>query len=83
MAMAATEETTLRAREENNDRAWKTRALAVGTLLGALTGLGAAYLLTRRVEERGVRLAITPAKGVKLGMLLAGLLRSILSWGEE
>lgn len=77
------EETTIRSREEARDQGWKVRALAVGALLGALTGLGAAYLLIRRVEERGEQLAITPAKGLKLGMLLAGLVRSILSWGEE
>lgn len=77
------EGTIVRTTEEQNDQAWKVRALAVGALLGALTGLGAAYLLVRRVEEQGKRLAITPAKGVQLGMLLAGLLRSILSWGEE
>ncbi len=77
------ETTALQAREEQEDRNWKSRTLAIGTLLGALTGLGAAYLLIRRVEESGQRLAITPAKGVKLGMLLVGLLRSLLSWGEE
>lgn len=81
--MATTEATALRSVEEESDSTWKVRALAVGALLGALTGLGAAYLLVRRVEEQGKRLAITPAKGVQLGMLLAGLLRSILSWGEE
>jgi len=77
------EETALQSVETQDSQAWKIRTLAIGTLLGALTGLGATYLLIRRVEERGQRLAITPAKGVKLGMLLAGLLRSILSWGEE
>lgn len=77
------EETALPSVEKQNDQSWKIRALTLGTLLGALTGLGAAYLLIRRVEERGQRLAITPAKGIKLGMLLAGLLRSLLSWGEE
>lgn len=77
------EKTTIRPSEEAPDPTWKIRTLAVGALLGALTGVGAAYLLIRRVEERGGQLAITPAKGVKLGMLLAGLVRSILSWGEE
>jgi hypothetical protein len=40
-------------------------------------------LLTRRAEQKGTHLAITPTKGVQLGVLLAGLLRSILSLGED
>jgi nitrate reductase gamma subunit len=77
------EETALKQVEESSAQAWKVRTLAVGALLGALTGLGAAYLLVRRVEQRGQPLTLTPAKGLKLGVLLAGVLRSILSWGEE
>jgi hypothetical protein len=48
-----------------------------------LTGLGAAYLLTKRAEQTGQSLAITPGKGVQLGVMLTGLLRSILSLGED
>ena len=55
----------------------------MGGAIGALTGLGAAYLLTKRAEQKGQSLAITPGKGVKLGVLIAGLLRSILSLGED
>ena len=69
--------------EEQVDNSWKVKALVVGGLVGALTGLGAAYLLTRRAEQKGTSLAITPAKGVQLGVMVAGLLRSILSLGED
>ena len=62
---------------------WKVKTLLIGAALGALTGLGAAYLLTKRAEQSGQQLAITPGKGVKLGVLIAGLLRSILSLGED
>lgn len=62
---------------------WKVKTLLIGATLGALTGLGAAYLLTKRAEQTGQQLAITPGKGVKLGVLIAGLLRSILSLGED
>jgi hypothetical protein len=61
----------------------KIRTLLVGGTLGALVGLGAAFLLTKRAEQKGQPLAITPAKGVQLGVILAGLLRSILSLGED
>jgi hypothetical protein len=69
-------------RTEVDDR-WKVKTLLIGAAIGALTGLGAAYLLTQRAEQGGQSLAITPGKGVKLGVLIAGLLRSVLSLGEE
>jgi hypothetical protein len=65
--------------EEN----WKMKTLIVGVVLGAATGLGAAYLLTRRAEERGERLAISSKEGLKLGVLIAGVLRSIITLGED
>jgi len=65
------------------DEPWKMRTLLVGAVLGALTGLGAAYLLTKRAEQKGTRLTITPGKGVQLGVMLAGLLRSVLTLGED
>jgi len=69
--------------EEEADDSWKFQTLVIGGVLGLLTGVGAAYLLSRRAEQKGTRLSITPTKGVQLGVLLAGLLRSILSLGED
>ncbi len=66
-----------------SDNSWKIQALVIGGVLGALVGLGGAYLLTKRAEQKGTHLAITPGKGVQMGVLLAGLLRSILSLGED
>ncbi|MGA2502829.1 MAG: hypothetical protein ABSG01_01910 [Anaerolineales bacterium] len=65
------------------DKMWKYKALFIGGFIGALVGLGAAFLLTKRAEQKGQSLAITPVKGVQLGVMLAGLLRSILSLGED
>jgi len=67
----------------SKDENWKFRTLLVGAVVGALTGLGAAFLLTRRAEERGEPLAITSKEGLKLGVLIAGLLRSVVSLGED
>lgn len=64
------------------DNSWKAKTLVFGGVLGALVGVGAAFLLTRRAEKNGTQLAITPTRGVKLGVMIAGLLRSILSLGE-
>jgi len=68
---------------EHEASSWKVKTLVVGAVIGALTGLGAAYLLTRRAEQKGEPLAINSGQGLKLGMLVAGLLRQILSLGEE
>jgi len=69
--------------EEQSDSSWKVKTLVVGGLLGLLVGVGAAFLLTKRAEQKGTPLAITPGKGVQLGVMLAGLLRSISTLGED
>jgi uncharacterized membrane protein len=68
---------------EQTDSTWKVQTLIVGGVLGALVGVGAAFLLTQRAEQKGAPFAITPGKGVQLGVMVAGLLRSILSLGDE
>jgi hypothetical protein len=77
------EENAIIAEEDQPANSWKIQTLVIGGVLGALVGLGAAYLLAKRAEQKGAQLAITPGKGVQLGVLLAGLLRSILSLGED
>jgi hypothetical protein len=69
--------------EEQPDESWKIQTLVIGGVLGMLVGLGGAYLLTKRAEQKGTQLSITPGKGVQLGVLLAGMMRSILSLGED
>ncbi len=63
------------------DASWKAKVLLIGGLLGALTGVGVAYLLTQRAEEEG-ELRLTPGEGVRLGLLLLGLLRQVSELGE-
>jgi uncharacterized protein involved in exopolysaccharide biosynthesis len=65
------------------DVSWKVKTLLVGGVLGALVGVGAAFLMTKRAEQKGEKLSMTTGQGVKLGMLLAGLLRSILTLGDD
>jgi uncharacterized membrane protein len=68
---------------EQPDNSWKIQTLVIGGVLGALVGVGAAFLLTKRAEQKGAPLAITPGKGVQLGVMIAGLFRSLLSLGDE
>ena len=61
----------------------RNRTLLLGALLGAVTGLIAAMLLNRRAEEEGTELAITAGDGMKLGVMVIGLLRAIASLGDD
>jgi len=55
---------------------WKAKTLVIGAVLGASVGLLAAYLFVQNADE-GAQPEIGPGEGIKLGVLLFGLLRSI------
>jgi hypothetical protein len=61
---------------------WKTKTLLAGALLGALVGAGAAYLLVQRADREEGEMRFTPGEGVKLGLLVFGLLRQVALLGE-
>ena len=62
----------------------KSKTLLLGALIGAFTGLLAALLLQRRVEKDEERAtALTTGEGLKLGVLVFGLLRAIASLGDD
>jgi hypothetical protein len=58
-----------------------TKILALGTIIGALVGLGAAYLLTQRINEEG-GLDLNPKEGVKLGISIFSFFRQITQLGD-
>ena len=55
--------------------------IILGALLGAITGAGAGYLLTKRIEE-GEDLQLTAGDGVKIGGSIIALLRQISTLGK-
>ena len=61
----------------------KGRTLLFGALIGAFTGLVAAMLLNRRAKKNETETALTAGEGMKLGVLVFGLLRAIASLGDE
>jgi len=61
----------------------KSRVIIAGALIGAVTGLIAAMLLTRRADRNESETAITAGEGLKLGVLVVGLLRAIASLGDD
>jgi hypothetical protein len=53
------------------------QTLAIGGILGAITGIGFAYLLLKRSERQGGKLALGTGEGLRLGLLVLGLLRQV------
>jgi hypothetical protein len=61
---------------------WKPRVLVIGGVIGLLAGLLAAYLLIQRAEKQNQKPELNAGEGVKLGVLVFGLLRQIATLGE-
>ena len=59
------------------------KTIFFGVLLGAAAGLVAATLLNRRAKREDRSTAITAGEGLKIGVLLLGLLRAIGSLADE
>lgn len=59
------------------------KILAIGAGIGAVTGLAAAFLLNRRAAQTDGEVDITPGDGIRIGLLVLGLLRSVASLGSE
>ena len=55
--------------------------ILLGAIIGAITGAGAGYLLSRRIEE-GEDLQLTAGDGIKIGGSIVALLRQISSLGK-
>jgi len=55
---------------------WKTKALIIGGVAGALVGVAAAYLLIQRTgDEKPPEVSL--GEGVKIGVWVMGLMRNI------
>jgi gas vesicle protein len=61
----------------------RNRLILLGAVIGAATGVAAALLIDRRASEESRTTAITSGEGLKLGILLFGLLRAIATLGED
>jgi H+/Cl- antiporter ClcA len=56
---------------------WKPKVLVIGGVVGLLTGLLGAYLMIQRAEKENTKPEMSAGEGVKLGVLVLGLLRSV------
>ena len=55
--------------------------IILGSILGAVTGAGAGYLLTKRIEE-GEKVQLTAGDGIKIGGSIIAFLRQVSSLGQ-
>ena len=55
--------------------------IILGAILGAVTGAGAGYLLTKRIEE-GDKVQLTAGDGIKIGGSIIAFLRQVSSLGQ-
>jgi len=67
---------------EQKQENWKTKTMLIGTLVGALVGASAAYLLIQGADRKDEKISISAGDGVKLGVLVFGLLRQVAQLGE-
>ena len=64
------------------DESWKMKVLLIGGTVGLLAGLGGAYLLIQRSDREEEQPVLNLVEGIKLGVLLLGLLRQVSQLGE-
>ena len=62
---------------------WKNRTLLLGAAIGALVGVSAAYLLVQRAEREDGEMHMGTGEGIKLGLLVFGLLRQVAQLADK
>jgi len=62
---------------------WKSKVLVIGGVLGAFVGVGTTYLLIQQAEREGETLKIGTGEGLRLGMLVLGMLRQVSRLGDK
>lgn len=68
---------------ESELQSWRNKVLIVGGVVGALVGLGAAYVYTQRADSPDHKPEFGTGDGVRLGLLVLGLLRSVSELGDK
>ena len=67
-----------------NNSNWRTRAYLSGGLIGALLGVGVAYIYVNAAEKSGeARPELPPSEAVGIGLALLAVLRQIATMYEK
>lgn len=61
---------------------WKNKVLVFGGVIGGLVGVGTAYLLVQRAEKEGTEVQLGTGDGIRLGLLVLGMLRQVSRLGD-
>jgi hypothetical protein len=61
----------------------RNQIILAGAVIGAVTGIIGAMMLIRRADESDGSTELSTGDGLKLGVMIFGLLRAIASLGEE
>ncbi len=61
---------------------WRRKAFVIGGVVGALLGLGAAYIYVNAAEQSGEEPEVSPGTAVTIGLSLLALLRQVAAIGE-
>ena len=69
--------------EAKDELDWRVKALLIGGVVGALAGVGAAYLYIRNIEEAGEQPQLATRDALQLGVSLAALVRQVASMGNK
>ena len=63
---------------------WKNKALLLGSIIGALAGLGSALLYIRSVQDSGVEEPnrVSTGDALKMGLAVVGLVKQVSSLAD-
>jgi hypothetical protein len=61
---------------------WTRKVFVIGVVAGGLVGLAGAYLFIQKGEDPDHLPTVTTGDAVRLGLLVLGLLRSIVELGD-
>ena len=67
----------------DTEKHWKRKTLLLGAAIGSIAGIIAALMIIQRAEQQKTTPRLTAGDGIKLGLGILGLLRSLGEPGSK